>query len=41
MTKDTLDEMFHIFRRLRVDDIDEQQVVAYEILSFVLLRCTE
>ena len=34
-------EMFHMLRRLGANDIDGQQVIAYEILSFALLCCTE
>ena len=37
----TFDDMFHVFRRLEVNDIDGQRVMAYEILSFTLLCCTE
>ena len=36
-----LDELFHVFREVGVNDIDRQCVVAYEILLFTLLHCME
>ena len=36
-----LDELFHVFRGVGANDIDRQCVVAYEILLFTLLHCTE
>ena len=36
-----LDELFHVFRGVGANDINRQCVVAYEILSFASLHCTE
>ena len=36
-----LDELFHVFRGMDANDLDGQCIVAYEILSFALLHCTE
>ena len=35
------DELFYIFRGLKVTNVDMQCIVVYEILSFTLLHCTE
>ena len=36
-----LDELFHVFQGMGTNDLDGQQVVAYMILAFASLCCTE
>ena len=36
-----LDKLFHVFRGVGANDINAQCIVAYKILSFSLLCCTE
>ena len=36
-----LDELLHVFWGMGANDIDRQQVIAYEILTFALLCCME
>ena len=36
-----LDKLFHVFRGMGANDPDGQHMVAYEILSFASLHCTE
>ena len=36
-----LDELFYVYRGVGTNDVDGQHIVAYEILTVVLLCCTE
>ena len=36
-----LDELFYVYKRVGVNDVDRQHVVTYEILTVALFRCTK
>ena len=36
-----LDELFYVFHKLRPNDVNGRQVLAYEILSLISLSCME